>query len=351
MLVAGRREYVGCLAGISSAGSAASLRLTSRGVKVRKQLDSKWERMKRHFDCRASAVSTDMIRKYVIECQKKGMANASINRDLSALKKAFSLAYKSTPRKIAAMPVFPKKLDENARHGFIEQAEFDKLYSHAEGLWFKTMLLLGYTFGFRRGELLAMKVEQFSSVERTIRLWRGATKNKRARHVLIEDEGLYQLVRACCEGKKPNEPLLTRENTLSAPIVDSRESWYRACVRAGLGKFVCLECKKDVTETEDGWHCEKCGNDLIKHQVTYDGAIFHDLRRSAVRNMVRRGVSEKVAMEISGHLTRSVFDRYDITADSDLREAAKKIAAGRETSVYSPNVGVQNGVQRQSGNA
>ena len=62
-----------------------------------------------------------------------------------------------------------------------------------------------------------------------------------------------------------------------------------------------------------------------RQQLKYVGLLFHDLRRSGVRNLIRVGVQQKVAMSISGHKTASVFQRYNIVDERDIMEAGRKL--------------------------
>ena len=107
---------------------------------------------------------------------------------------------------------------------------------------------------------------------------------------MVMTEEVHNLIAECMKGKNPSDPVFTWAN--GKPVTDFRRTWRTLAEKAGMPNL-----------------------------------IFHDLRRSAVRNTVRAGISKHVAKLISGHQTDSIFDRYDITDATDLADAARKLEA------------------------
>jgi integrase len=258
---------------------------------------------------RAANVGTNQINNYVEVRRGEGTAKSTINRELALLRRAFSIGFDAEPQKVARVPKFHKHIVSekgNERRGFVEQAQYQKLADAAAGkLWLRTLLALGYTYGFRKGELVGnpekgtepMRCSQVDLLNDTITLYSGETKSGEGRFVKLTEE-CRQLVTELRKGKQPEDFLITRANGEAV-------RWF-----------------------DDDWHA------LVK-AAGEPALLFHDLRRSAVRNMIRRGVPQKTARTISGHKTDAVFSRYNIISESDIQDAARKIEEGAKAVIHS----------------
>ncbi len=278
---------------------------------------------------RTVEVTSDSLDAYIDQRKAEGAENGTINRELALLRRAFYLAYRSRPRKVYEVPTFTMLKENDARPGFVAYEQYDQLCRNCREPWLRALLATAYSFGFRVNELLRLRVRQVNLLARTITLDPGTTKNRKAREIKMTDE-VYKLICACVLGKVSEDFVFTREN--GQPICDFRWSWWRLCVRSGLGMLSCPKCS-NAAHADSERRCREC-----RVPLKYSGTIFHDLRRSAVRNMVRSGISRSVAMRISGHETESIFERYNIGSDADLADAAKRIEESRNIALSSHQI-------------
>jgi integrase len=201
--------------------------------------------------------------------------------------------------------------ENNTREGFIEREDYLALKA-ALPSHLRPILTTAYFTGMRLGEILSLKWSQADLNRRLIRLEPSDTKNNTARTIYLAEE-LYQALaelKALRDWRWPDVELVFLRD--GQPIKGFKKAWQTACVAVGLGK------KEERTAKRD-----KKGR--MRKEYRYEGLLFHDIRRSAIRNLVRAGVPERVAMRISGHKTRSVFDRYNIVSESDLEQAARSL--------------------------
>jgi integrase len=310
------------------------LRHKNDGNKSVEDDESRWRNHLQPFfgHLRSTQVTSDLIERYINERKreetrsKRPPENATINRELALLKAAYNYGAEKTPPKVIRVPHFRMLEERNVRKGFVKDAEYIRLAETTAKEetaklrpWLRGMFEAGWCYGWRADEIQSLRVNQFDAMARIILLEPGETKNDVPRQTPPMDETIYQLICACTAGKGPDDFVFTRDD--GEPIKDFRDAWWKACVAAGVGKFVCGQCCELVMDKK----CQSCGGER-----EYKGLLFHDLRRTGVRNMIRNGISEKVAMVISGHKTRSVFDRYNITSYDDLVKAGERIRDGRE---------------------
>ena len=286
----------------------------SRGLK---EADTRFNALKPFFSGRkAVSLKGELVEQYVkyrLEMKREGrpagVTPATINRELATLIRMLGLGYER--EKVARMPKIHKLQEAPPRSGFFERDDFEAVRRRLPAD-IQCAVTIAHDFGWRmQSEVLTLTLSQVDLNANTLRLNPGGSKNGEGRVVCLSDEvhGLAeaQIERVRALSRKLGRvipflfPHLTIRRFQGQQIKDFRKIWKSACKKAGLL-----------------------------------GMLRHDLRRTATRNMIRTGVPEVVAMKITGHRTRSVFDRYNIISHTDLQDAARKMGGGHKTGTFAP---------------
>jgi len=243
---------------------------------------------------RAIDVTEERIERYKAARLTERMSPATVNRELAALRRAFRLAVRQ--RRLSERPEITLLAEDNARQGFVSPGDFEALISHLPP-YLQDFSRFGYGSGWRKGEVQSL---EWADVDRV--------------------QGLVTLRR---EHSKNGEPRILPLTPALAAIIERR--WAARQVMSPDGSvalcpFVFHHRGRPVGDFRKAW-AEACG------RAEVPGLLFHDLRRSAVRNLERAGVSQAVAMKITGHKTASTYRRYRIVDETDMREALARTEA------------------------
>lgn len=286
---------------------AADDLITDYRVNGRRSLADVERRIKLHLDPffgsrRMASLTTSHVRAYVDVRQAAGAASATINRELAALKRMFTLAISAGT--LLHKPHIPMLKERNVRTGFFERDEFEAVHAQLPSA-LGPVATFAYLTGWRvMSEILPIRWRQIDRRVGTVRLDPGTTKNEDGR--LFPYGDLLPELADAIDAQWHYTKRIEQKRGIVCPWVFHRDgrpirslhgAWRAACKVAGCPQ-----------------------------------RIPHDFRRTAVRNLVRAGVPEKVAMQLTGHKTRSVFDRYDIVNEADLQDAVRKLGAARDDS-------------------
>ncbi len=238
-------------------------------------------------EMKAQALGTSAIRKYVEHRRRQQAEAATVNKELSWIRRAMRLGFKNDPQLVLRVPSFEMLPVDNVREGTLEHDQYRTLRD-ALPAYARIALVIAYHTGARKGEIRAILVDKIDFKAMRVTLPGRTTKNGKPRYLPIYGDMKAELDMALSAADQTCPFLIQHEGR---PVFGWEKAWATACKAA------------QIPET-----------------------LFHDLRRTAVTNMIEAGLSEKEAMEISGHKTRAVFDRYHIVSERRMKQNAEKLA-------------------------
>lgn len=237
---------------------------------------------------RAAEFGSAHLKKYKDKRKSQGAAAATINRELAIIRRGLNIAIEMEPPLVTKAIKIKPLGEKNTREGFLDHSDYQKLRDCLDRA--RIAFVIGYHVGNRKGEILKLEWSMVDFRANELHLPQRLTKNKKPRTLPLYGDLRHFLEMAKVE----------------------RDLKHPHC------KWVCAEDGKQIKCFKGEWAA-------ATKSAGVPDLLFHDLRRTGVRNMVRAGISETVAMRISGHLTRSVFDRYDIGSKKDVSDAGKKM--------------------------
>jgi integrase len=240
---------------------------------------------------KAASLSTQRLKQYREKRKADGVSETTCNRELSILRIALNLGRKCTPPKVVTMPFFPMVHEDNARQGFLSDQQYAKLLEALPD-FIKPLFVTAYHTGVRLGELLAWEWDQVDWVQSFITLKATETKSGYSRAVPILDGDMRTWLEWSSKESNGGTAVFHRDGQ---PIKSFRRVWMNACRDAGIPELK-----------------------------------FHDLRRTAVRNMRRAGVPQVVRMRITGHRTDSMERRYNIVDIDDIKSAREMMQSRKK---------------------
>ena len=236
---------------------------------------------------RAATLTTYQIRQYQLTRRAAGAATGTINRETSALHRMCALAVHWGW--LDTVPGFPDRLRENPpRQGFFEHPEYLAVRVRLPAPW-QDILDLAYYSGWRKQEILGLTWDEIDRAGGVIRLSPARSKTLVGRILPISPPIAEALARRRAR-RDPGSPLVFHRDGI--PIRRWRTAWRTACQAAGVPT-----------------------------------RFLHDCRRTAARNLIRANVPERVAMLLTGHKSRAIFDRYNIIHEQELLDAGDQLVA------------------------
>jgi integrase len=277
---------------------------TTTGRRQLPEVEDRLHHLNRFFrGWRATAIGPGALTKYVAKRQAELLPSGrppsprTINMELSLLRRAFRLGAKHGT--VGRVPFFELLKEAPPRQGFLEDHQYAALRRQLPPD-LQAVVAVAHLFGWRaRSEILTLQRRQLDLGRGILRLDPGATKNDDGRVVYLTEELQHvlreQLARVRDLERRTGRIVPWLFPHLEGHLAGQRrkrfqKAWRTACRRAGV-----------------------------------PGAIPHDFRRTAVRNMERAGVPRSVAMKLTGHKTESVYRRYAIVSDADLQEATRRL--------------------------